>query len=405
MLQGTGRIIYGVCLFFVRKIVHFCAPKLFSLKELVPLRRELHKYPELSGQEVQTARKLTYFLERYHPARLIEGLGGHGMAALFSSEIDGPHVLFRCELDALPIQEQNEFAYCSEYPQKAHLCGHDGHMAIMAGLAPLISVTGLLRGKVTLLFQPAEETGQGAQAVLNDPRFKEIEPDFVFALHNLPGYPLHHIMVRNDAFCAASRGMQITLTGRTAHAANPQAGKNPMSAMIHIMETLQGLNHREELFDDFALVTVTHSQLGQPTYGTTPGNAIIQATLRSYNQKDMDALVAKAEQMVTTIAGSEELDCCITWHDVFPPTVNDPECVNTVCAAAQQKGFTTQHLKNPLPWSEDFGHFMKHYPGALFGIGAGNIPDLHQPDYDFPDELLPTGIHLFYTILRQFEMI
>ncbi|MGK7371752.1 MAG: M20/M25/M40 family metallo-hydrolase, partial [Candidatus Halalkalibacterium sp. M3_1C_030] len=175
-----------------------------NIEALTELRHHLHSIAELSGKEEQTAGKITEFLNATNPDKLIRRLGGHGILATYKGEKEGPTILIRCELDALPIPEENDFDYLSKNENTGHKCGHDGHMAMVCGLAQLLGNNKPKSGEVMLLFQPAEETGQGAQRVLSDEKFSNINPDWVFALHNLPGYEKHQIVVREQTFAAAS---------------------------------------------------------------------------------------------------------------------------------------------------------------------------------------------------------
>jgi amidohydrolase len=158
------------------------------LEELIQLRHKLHKYPEVSGNEKETANCVLLFLSKYPPHELVTTLGGEGILAIYKGKNVGKSILFRCELDALPIQEMNSFNYKSVYEGVSHKCGHDGHMAILCGLGKKLYENPIEKGTVMLLFQPSEEDGKGAKRVLHDSKFKEIKPDFAFALHNLPGY-------------------------------------------------------------------------------------------------------------------------------------------------------------------------------------------------------------------------
>ena len=154
------------------------------------LRHELHRHPEVSGFEAETAARIFRFFEPLQPDEVLRGLGGHGAAFVFSGAEPGPTVLLRCELDGLPIRELSQAAHCSTVDGRSHACGHDGHMAILASVGETLSTARPPKGRVVLLFQPAEENGGGAEAVIRDTRFPKIRPDFVFALHNLPGFPL-----------------------------------------------------------------------------------------------------------------------------------------------------------------------------------------------------------------------
>ena len=161
-----------------------------DLKDLTEFRRSLHRTPEISGEEKRTASTVKTALDALSPTAVLTGLGGHGVAAVFDSGQPGETVMFRAELDALPIEETSNVPWSSDVPGKGHLCGHDGHMTMLLGLGRLLSRQPPAKGRVVLLFQPAEEDGSGARAVISDPRFKQIAPNWAFAIHNLPGLPL-----------------------------------------------------------------------------------------------------------------------------------------------------------------------------------------------------------------------
>lgn len=370
-----------------------------SVDQLSKFRKTLHQYPEVSNQEHKTAQRVVEFLKKYSPSQLIEQVGGTGVIATFEGAQPGKHVLIRCELDALPIAEINDFEHKSTQAGVGHKCGHDGHMTMVAGLAPFLQ--DLPRGKVSLLFQPAEETGEGALQMLNDEKFEAVQPDYVFALHNLPGVPLHQILVKSGPICAASKGMIIRLLGETSHAAEPQDGKSPALAMAAIVQMLAGLP-KAHSFEDFTLTTVIHALLGEIAFGTTPGYAEVRATLRTFSNTDMQKLTHEAVKQAQAIAQKYDLGIEIDWTEAFAATVNNAACVETIKKAAERSGFEVKLVTHPMKWSEDFGQFTERYPGALFGLGAGeHHPQLHNPDYDFPDEVLPTGIAMFWNIIQE----
>lgn len=175
-----------------------------GIQEIQEVRRELHSRPELSGQESGTAERLAGLLRQLRPDLLLDGLGGAGLAAVFDSGREGPGVLFRAELDALPISENNDFSYRSQREGVSHKCGHDGHMAILLGLAHALARKPPAKGRAILVFQPAEEVGAGAESMLSDSRFEQLLPiDYAFALHNLPGFPLGQVAIKKGAFTAA----------------------------------------------------------------------------------------------------------------------------------------------------------------------------------------------------------
>lgn len=375
--------------------------QLFDLQKIIELRQELHKQPELSDFEFITAERITNFLVQYNPTEIIRGIGGNGIICIFKGSEEGPSVLFRCDMDALPITEENEFKYKSKEKGVSHKCGHDGHMAIMVGLAELFSKKPPQKGQAILLFQPSEENGQGAKRVLNDEKFKKLKIDYTFALHNLPGFPEGEVILKKDAFASASKGLVIKLVGKTSHAAEPENGLSPAMAMSNIIKELTFLPS-ENRFADFTLVTVVFAKLGEIAFGTSPGNAEIMATLRSYSNDDMQLLTERAHTIVKENAFRHNLKFEISFTEEFPATINNKESIKHIEKAVVSNGFKHRYLSEPFRWSEDFGYFTQKFPGAIFGLGSGeNHPQLHNPDYDFPDSIIENGVRMFHGIYSQ----
>lgn len=362
--------------------------------KLIQLRQLLHKNPDLSGDEGNTALIIGDFLRQYKPDKIITNVGGHGVIAEFKGKSKGPTVLFRCELDALPIEEKNTITYASVNAGKGHLCGHDGHMTMVAGLASSLQERPN-KGRVLLLFQPSEETGKGAIQMIQDPVFKSYQPDYVFAIHNIPGYPLHQVVLSKSNFASSSCGMVIELKGKPSHAAEPEKGVNPANAIAKIILSINGLTENRTIFKDVVLVTPIHVRLGKLAYGTSPGDGILHFTLRSYRNDDMFRLKEMLEKTTESIASDEKLTLHISYEEEFPATVNNPECTDLVADVCKENGIDSILLNKPFRWSEDFGHFTERFSGSLFGLGSGlKQPALHNPDFDFPDELIITGTNL-----------
>lgn len=373
-----------------------------SLERLIEIRKRLHRNPELSGMEKDTSKLIKSLMVTYRPDRIIEGIGGYGLAAVFNGRQTGASIMFRCELDALPITEINQFPHRSNNHGIAHKCGHDGHMTIMIGLAEAIFHDPPEKGRVILLFQPAEENGEGARAVIRDNKFRDIEPEYIFALHNLPGYPEKTVLLREGTFAAASKGMINQLYGKTSHAGEPEKGLSPALALAEIISDINFIP-QNNTFEDYTLATVIHAKLGEKSFGTTPGYAEIMATLRSFSNNDMELLTRIAVKQVSKHANAHGLKADISWTEVFPATQNDSELVKLVEQISRKNHF--QHLFSHLPfrWSEDFSNFTTRYSGVLMGLGAGDhCPPLHHPDYDFPDAIIPVGITLLGDIYRYF---
>ncbi len=377
----------------------------FDINELINLRHELHALAEVSGEEEKTSQKILSFLKSTNPDDIITDLGGRGLLARYSGKEEGPSILIRCELDALPIPEENDFNYVSANKETGHKCGHDGHMAIVCGLARLLGEAKLTGGEVLLLFQPAEETGQGARRVLDDEQFEGINPDRVFALHNLPGFEKHQIVVKENTFAAASIGLIIRLKGQTSHAAHPEEGSSPALAMSQLIQDLSALPQFYAPLNKAAKATVIHARLGERAFGTSPGYAEVMATLRTYEDETMKTLKQKAIKIAEGVSQTYGLDMETEWVESFSATVNDFKAVDIIRKVAKEQALSVLEKKDPFSWSEDFGHFTNVFPGAMFGLGAGNEqPALHASDYDFPDELIETGVKMFAGIVEQLTM-
>jgi amidohydrolase len=370
-------------------------------QEIIAFRHELHKHPEVSNNEYDTSKRILNFIKKYNPDEIIK-LGETGLAFLFNGKAKGKTIVFRSELDALSIIEHSGLEYTSVNNHIAHSCGHDGHMAIVAGLAQKISGDLPTKGTVILLFQPAEELEQGARDVVENPKFKNIKPDYIFALHNVPGFEKNKIILKKGSFASASKGMTVKLTGKTAHAAEPHNGISPADAISQIIKKLHEFRENKTHFKDFILLTIIHIQLGEISFGTSPGYAELRITLRAFENKDMEFLTTSCEKIITEISKVNKLSCQFSYCENFPATVNDDFCVDIVEQSAKQNDLDVMFIEKPFKWSEDFGYFSEKYNTCYFGLGSGkNQPQLHNPEFDFPDDIIETGINLFYSIYKK----
>lgn len=368
--------------------------------ELVTLRRDIHKNPDLSNNENNTAVLIKNYISKYNPDEVIESIGGDGILFLFKGNESGKKIFIRAELDALPLKESSEVNYKSVKDHVAHLCGHDGHMAMVSGLAPLLDGDRIFAGTVGLLFQPAEETGEGANRVLNDDKFKEHMPDYIFALHNIPGAVKENVIVKNDVFAMASVGMIIKLEGKSTHAAYPEKGTSPGKSIAKIILGIDEVNSSSE-YSGLAFATTIHSRLGDTAFGTQPGEGVLMLTLRAIADDDIEKLKQNIIKLADKVCASEGLRCEINYTEEFNATVNNRVAVDIIKKAASETRHTVEEIHKPFRWSEDFGRFTGEIKGAMFGLGAGgDQPELHNPDYDFPDDLIIEGTGIFYQIIK-----
>lgn len=372
-----------------------------NIQPIITLRRHLHKFPETSGEEEQTSSFIKEKLADLCPEASIHKLGKYGVLASIEGKASGKHILLRCELDALPIEEINDFDHRSTYAGKGHKCGHDGHMAILLAVASYYHQNKLSYGKVSLLFQPAEEIGEGAQEVLSDPNFAKVcDPDYVFALHNVPGYALHKVIYKEQNFTPSVISADVMLIGKTSHAAEPEKGINPAYAISDIIKELEKVENVDQSTDSFGIITHIHISLGSRAYGTSAGMAEMGFTLRTWSNKQMNILKDKFKQVIMQVCDKKDLKFKIEWSQEFRAIQNHTICVNMIKNASDDLNLTSEVKDRPFKWGEDFGLFTEKYPGAMFAIGAGEgVPALHNPDYDFPDDLIETGMNMFVQIV------
>lgn len=364
-------------------------------------RRKLHTMPEISGEEDETADEVVSFLSRTAPDAIVTGLGGTGVAVIYEGKEPGPTVAIRAELDALPIAETGLPDWRSKIEGKGHMCGHDGHMAILATVGMALGQERPKRGRAILLFQPAEETGAGAAAMIADPGFEAIRPEITLSMHNLPGLPLGHVWLKTGTANCASQGLKIVFTGRTAHASLPHTGLSPAGAVAALLPQLAALGGGTLDDGDFRLATITHVRIGEPAFGIAPAHGEVWVTLRSQTDEGMASLRSRAEAMARQLAEGDGLAIAFADQDIFQASVNHPEAVALLRQAFEAEGIV--HMEGEtMHGSEDFGRFAGVSTSAMFFLGAGeNHPALHNSDYDFPDDLIPIGARIFLSAIRK----
>lgn len=365
----------------------------------IQFRRELHRFPEVSCQEVETQKRIRAFVSQFNPVAICE-VGGTGLLLQYGQDGTNSVTLIRADIDALPIQEVNTFGHKSLIEGVSHKCGHDGHTAILARLASLLAEKPVATGRVYLLFQPAEENGKGAEAVLNDSAFASIQPDRVFALHNLPGYQQGVIVCKPGPFTSSVLTMIVTFIGSVSHAAEPENGRNPAYVMADFMLQTKSLQSLDPQADDFALITPVYTTMGEKSYGISAGYGEVHLTLRTRNANRMETLVAQLQGLLSALAVGSGIDVTTAYTEAFFANENDEEAFRQIRQSALKLGYAFIEKQEPFKWGEDFGLFTQKYKGAMFGIGAGeNTPALHNNDYDFNDALIEPAAQLFLELL------
>jgi amidohydrolase len=273
---------------------------------------------------------------------------------------------------------------------------------MVTGLAKGIIENPIKRGKIVLLYQPEEENGQGAIKSIRKLREHNIIPDYAIAIHNMPKYPMGSIITSRNSFAAASKGIVVKLFGVSSHAAFPENGVNPSLAIAEIVQGLDRLNNSKN-FSDFTLITIIHLKVGEVAFGTSPGYGEMMATLRAFKDSDMKKLTENSLDLIRKIGNKHNLVVETSFDDDFPATVNDSTLTDIIERVAKENGNRVIEINEPNRWSEDFAQFTVRGPSILIGLGVGEeMPDLHSPEYDFPDEALPYGMKIYDSIISHF---
>lgn len=370
---------------------------------LITFRKELHQHPELSGAEIRTSERILNFLKGHPPDRLIEGVGGYSLLAGYRGKEEGKTLVLRCELDALPIQEVNSFEHRSISDGVSHKCGHDGHMVILCAVAEHLSSKRPDQGWVWLLFQSAEENGKGAEAVLADEVFTDLKPDRIVALHNIPGAPLNQVICKPGSFTCSVHSMIVEFQGKTAHAGEPEKGINPALAVSELISEYHQLNQTDLNREDYRQLTPVHVSMGELAYGISAGEAEVHFTYRTRNDAHLENLEERMEAVARSIADKHGLGVSFSYTERFHANENHPVVHEWIRQAAGNLGLRFKEPDLPFRFGEDFGLFTQIYEGGMFGLGAGeSTPALHNPDYDFPDELIDTGKNVFLQLIQSY---
>ncbi|MGY6561822.1 MAG: amidohydrolase [Luteibaculaceae bacterium] len=368
--------------------------------DFTEIRRFLHQNPELSGNETKTTRYVADILSSFsNGAFLIRK--DNLLVFAFTAKHPVKNIMFRCELDALPIQEENRFDYKSKNKGVAHLCGHDGHMSILLELAYRLNQSPPEKSTIYLVFQPAEETGEGAKQVIEDPDFKKLTIHYAIALHNIPGVKKHTVLCKPGIFTPAVLSIIFKFTGVPSHAAEPEKGKNPAFAIAKFLQWIENENKNPTEIDckvkPFVLTPI-HIKVGEKAYGTSAGVGELHITVRTQTP-NLNLLCNNLEQQAQRLASNYDLLMEFSYTEAFEANNNNAALYKVVEKAAEELQLPFVAMEQPFSWGEDFGLFTSKTEGLMFGLGAGeNTAPLHHPQYDFPDDIRTTAVELFLTI-------
>ena len=372
--------------------------------DLIETRHHLHAHPELSFEEIETARVVADKLEGwgYEVAR---NVGGHGVVARLKVGSGSKSVAIRADMDALPITEETGLAYASTVPGRMHACGHDGHTTMLLGAAEYLARTRRFDGTVNLIFQPAEEAGvgSGAQAMIADGLFERFPCDAIFGLHNHPGAPAGSFLTRSGPMMAASDTVTIRVLGKGGHASRPHLTVDPIVVAASIVMSLQTVVARSVDPTDTAVVTVGTIHGGTVT-NVIPETAELGLSVRSFLPGTRLLLERRIRDIVTSIAAAHGAGVEIDYEHGYPVVTNsEAETAFATEVVKELVGDESVAICPMIPGSEDFAYFLEHKPGCFLRLGNGkNSPILHSAAYDFADDSLVPGAAMWARLAERY---
>lgn len=359
------------------------------------LRHELHQHPELSNEEVWTKQHLVNFLKTYTNLEIVDK--GKWFYAIYYAQSATQNIAFRADFDALPMDEVIDLPWASQFPGKAHKCGHDGHAATLAGFALEVDQMGADKN-IFFLFQPAEETGDGAIQCVDFIKAHNI--DEIFAYHNMSGLAYKTVGIIDGTALCASKGMTIHMEGSPTHASQPEKGINPAFAIANIVQAIPDFTAPER-HNGLVLCTVVHIDVGENAFGIAASKGDLRLTIRALYEEELNTLQDNLEHFAKVQAQQYGLQVSFHYNDEFPETVNHKESVDKIRCVAKSEGIAFVELSEAFRGSEDFGHFTKLTKGAYCFIGNGeDYPHVHTHEYDFRDELIESGVELFKALIK-----
>ncbi|KEQ24867.1 amidohydrolase [Paenibacillus tyrfis] len=359
--------------------------------ELVRLRRELHRHPELSMQEVETTRKIREALSGAGIWLLPLGLPVGVLAEVEGAE-PGPTVALRADIDALPVTEETGLPFASEIPGKMHACGHDFHTAAIVGAALLLKRHAAeLKGTVRLLFQPAEEKGTGAKAMIGAGALEGVQA--IFGMHNKPELPVGTVGLAPGPLMASVDGFKLTVTGKGGHAAIPDAAIDPIVAASAIVGGLQTAVSRSISPLDSAVVSVCSFHAGS-TWNVIPDEAVLDGTVRTFRPEVRQKLPDLLGRIASGIAAGYGAEARLTWFAGIPSVTNDSEAVEIARGAAQALNLQVTEARRSTG-GEDFAHYQEQVPGCFLWMGTSGTEEWHHPKFTLNEDALVPGAALF----------
>ncbi len=384
---------------------------LAASSEVAAIRRDLHAHPELCFEEQRTSDVIARALADWG-IPVHRGLGKTGVVGIVKNGTSQRTVGMRADMDALPVTEHNRFAHASKHPGKMHACGHDGHTAMLLAAAKHFAQHRNFDGTVYLIFQPAEEGGGGAREMIKDGLFDRFPMEAIFGAHNWPGLAVGQFAVKAGPVFASSNEFKITIRGKGSHAAMPHLGLDPVPVACQMVQAFQTIITRNKRPIDTGVISVTMIHTGEAT-NVVPDACVLEGTVRSFTTEVLDLIERRMKTVAEATCAAFEATCEFHFERNYPPTINhDAETRFAQDVMADVVGAENVLEFEPTMGAEDFSYFLQARPGCYFVIGNGDGAHregghgmgpcmLHNPSYDFNDDLIPLGATLWVRLAER----
>lgn len=382
-------------------------------QEIQAIRRDIHAHPELCFEEFRTAELVAKKLEEWG-IPIIQGLAGTGVVGVIKRGNSPKALGLRADMDALPMQEINQFSHTSQSAGKMHACGHDGHTAMLLGAARYLSQAKDFDGTVYLIFQPAEEGGGGARRMIDEGLFQQCPMDAVFGMHNWPGLAVGEFGVKTGGMMASSNEFEVTVRGKGAHAAQPQKGIDPVMIAVQIAQSWQTIISRNVNPLEPAVLSLTQIHSGSAT-NVIPDDAKLIGTVRTFSTEVLDLIESRMEKIARSTASAFDAEIEFEFKRNYPPLINhenETQFAIEVMRDLVGKARVDAEVEATMG-AEDFAYMLQAKPGCYvflgngdgqhrsFGHGLGPC-NLHNPSYDFNDDLLPIGASYWVRLVQAY---
>ena len=378
---------------------------------IAAVRRDIHAHPELCFEEQRTSDVIAKQLTDWG-IPIERGMGTTGVVGIVKNGSSKRAIGLRADIDALPITERNTFAHASRHAGKMHACGHDGHTAMLLAAAKHLSTNRNFDGTVYLVFQPAEEGGGGAREMIRDGLFDKFPMEAIFGAHNWPGMKAGQFAIKSGPCFASSNEFKITIRGKGAHAAMPHNGIDPVPVAAQMVQAFQTIISRNKRPIDAGVISVTMIHTGEAT-NVVPDVCVMEGTVRTFTLEVLDLIEQRMKTIAEHTCSASDTTCEFEFVRNYPPTINhaaETEFARGVMA--EVVGAENVLDFEPTMGAEDFSYFLLEKPGAYFLIGNGDGEHregghglgpcmLHNPSYDFNDELIPLGATLWVRMAEQ----